>query len=151
MQLRAMIITALIVGLSAVLAETCETGKSIFRLTPAVGHLSGEVSGPSTAERNKDAQPTLPAEDVVQTDTLRDERSVAERLLDVSLATKVESALFNQRGLHVYDFAIEAHSGVVKISGSVESPTEREQVSQIARRITGVRDIESDVTVHTEH
>ena len=72
-----------------------------------------------------------------------DDRSVAQRLEDASVAARVKLALADERQLRLFDFEPRVHEGTVTLEGEVSSVTQYTLAEQVARRVDGVRDVEN--------
>lgn len=77
--------------------------------------------------------------------TAAQERSMGNAVDDTTITTKINAQLV-QAGLfrHV---SVDAVEGRVLLTGVVNSPTEKEQAMQIARGVTGVKEVLNDLQV----
>lgn len=58
---------------------------------------------------------------------------------DADLRYRVGRALAGARGVHYSDIDIVARNGVVALYGTVDAPTERDRILQVASRVDGVK------------
>ena len=77
----------------------------------------------------------------------RGNRSVAQRLEDTSLETRVKIALAEERSLRAYRFDPKAQGGRVTLRGDVETTQERRQVAEIVEGLEGVEALDNQVLV----
>lgn len=82
---------------------------------------------------------------IVEAEILEPGATDRRRLADVVLASRVESALRNNRNVWVDDLRVEAHEGRVCIEGVVFTEDERNAVKRIACSVDGVQAFESDL------
>ena len=68
-----------------------------------------------------------------------DGRSVAQRIEDTMLATKIKKALAQERSLRGFAVELAVMRGEVTLLGSVRTQAQRAQAAQLVRRIDGVR------------
>lgn len=66
---------------------------------------------------------------------------------DAELREAVKSALFEDPATEAYEIEIEADSGVITLSGTVDSWQEKQLVDFVAKGIAGVRQVLSNVEV----
>jgi hyperosmotically inducible periplasmic protein len=66
---------------------------------------------------------------------------------DAWLTAKVQSKFFGSDLVKGRDITVDSADGVVTLSGSVESPTERDEADALARSTNGVKDVHDDLTV----
>jgi osmotically-inducible protein OsmY len=67
---------------------------------------------------------------------------------DVKLRRDVEQALLNDPATDSYEVDVEVSSGVVTLSGTVDSWQERRLSEFVAKGVRGVRDLKSNLEVH---
>jgi hyperosmotically inducible protein len=70
---------------------------------------------------------------------------VAPATDDQSLATRVRTALLNDRVVHGNEIMVSAQGGVVVLSGQVHGMQEADAAIAIARRVEGVKDVRSEL------
>lgn len=75
-----------------------------------------------------------------------DDRSVAERLADANLSTRVQQALAARQTLRLYDFDVEVVGGVVILEGHVESESEKELAGRVAGEVDSVEEVVNRLT-----
>ena len=103
-------------------------------------------SQPEEAEGEEGAPAEVqegPAEPVEQ----RGNRSVAQRLEDASLETRVKIALAEERSLRAYRFNPEVQGGRVTLQGDVGTAQERRQAAKIVEGLEGVEALSNQVMV----
>jgi osmotically-inducible protein OsmY len=66
---------------------------------------------------------------------------------DPTLATHVKIAFLNDPVLAALRIQASAAAGIVTLSGTVRSPEQAARAVEVARRVQGVRDVISQVTV----
>lgn len=98
--------------------------------TTAVSHAS--PSGPSTPT-NAESTP--------------DTRSLAEKLEDASVETKVKQALFRDSDLRVFPFRLTVRDGHLILRGNVNTPDQYRRAERIARRVEGVTALTNRLTM----
>lgn len=74
-----------------------------------------------------------------------DDRSVAQRVADVSLAAQVKKALLRSDTLRMYDFEVEAHGGRIALRGSVATAQDHATATELARSVEGVRAVFNEI------
>lgn len=77
----------------------------------------------------------------------RYERSTGEYIDDKSLNTRVNSALGDNPGYKFGDVHVTSFRGTVQLSGFVNTVDQRRRAGEIARGVTGVKDVENNITV----
>ena len=75
-----------------------------------------------------------------------EDRSVAERLRDASLAAKVQWALAGTRGLRAYRFTPEVSGGHLTLQGHVEYLAQRQRAESIASAVEGILSVSNEIT-----
>ena len=78
---------------------------------------------------------------------LRGNRSVAQRLEDTSLETRVKIALAEKRSLRAYRFDPEVQGGRVTLRGDVGTAQERTQAAKIVEGLEGVEALNNQLLV----
>ena len=71
------------------------------------------------------------------------ERSLGQRLDDVSLAAKVRTALSLHKDLRTLNIAVTARDGVVSLDGAVETPEQAEAAERRVAAVVGVDGVEN--------
>jgi osmotically-inducible protein OsmY len=66
---------------------------------------------------------------------------------DSLITTKVKAALAADPDVKATEVKVETFKGTVQLSGFVESRTSIQKAVDIARRVSGVRDVKNDMTV----
>jgi osmotically-inducible protein OsmY len=65
---------------------------------------------------------------------------------DLSITTRVKTALLNDPEI-AGKIDVATANGVVTLSGTVKSPTERDKAVAVARKVSGVTDVKSALQV----
>lgn len=73
-----------------------------------------------------------------------------ERLSDASLAAAVKSTLAHDQRLYQRHIDVQAHDGVVQLSGQVVSGDEVDYAREDARSVSGVREVQATLGVAQE-
>ena len=64
---------------------------------------------------------------------------------DVTISTKVRASIINDLGLK--EISVETMQNVVQLSGFVDSPQIKSRAGDIARNVSGVRDVKNNLIV----
>lgn len=73
------------------------------------------------------------------------ERTGGQVFDDVTVTTKVKSALLREDDVKSFDIKVETFNGVVQLSGFVDSQWQIDKAVQIASSVTGVRSVKNDL------
>jgi len=66
---------------------------------------------------------------------------------DATISTRVKTVLLNDPQIAATKIDVSTSAGVVTLSGSVKSKPEEARAIELARQITGVRDVKSTLVV----
>jgi len=66
---------------------------------------------------------------------------------DALLATAVHEALAKDRRVDAQQVRVEARDGAVRLLGEVDTNEERDAAGEVARRVSGVRRVDNELTV----
>lgn len=77
----------------------------------------------------------------------RYERSTGEHIDDRSTASRIKSDLGNDPLYKFENVKVTSFKGVVQLAGFVNTADQKTRAGDIARRVTGVREIENNITV----
>lgn len=66
---------------------------------------------------------------------------------DALLATAVHEALAKDRRVDAQQVRVEARDGAVRLLGEVDTNEERAAAGEVARRVSGVRRVDNELTV----
>ena len=66
---------------------------------------------------------------------------------DSALTARVKTAIFNEPGLKVIDIGVTTEDNVVQLSGSVKSRADRVKVTEVVRKVDGVKRVKNDLKV----
>jgi osmotically-inducible protein OsmY len=75
-------------------------------------------------------------------------KTVGETIDDATITARVKTALLNDPQVGGLRIDVDTTLGVVTMSGVVRSQSEAERAVQLARGITGVRDVKSTLQVN---
>ena len=73
--------------------------------------------------------------------------STGEFLDDSIITSKVKSLFVAEESLKSYQISVETYKGIVQLSGFVDSPQAVDKAGQIARGVTGVRNVKNNLVV----
>ena len=76
--------------------------------------------------------------------------SVGAEIDDGVITTKVKSALLADDTVKGLDINVDTAQGVVRLSGAVDSQTQVDMATQIAKGVEGVKDVQSEFTVNQQ-
>jgi osmotically-inducible protein OsmY len=76
--------------------------------------------------------------------------SVAGSDDDLTITTRVKTALLNVREITATRIDVETFKGVVTLSGTVRTAAERDQAVAVTRKVAGVRDVQSALKISPE-
>ncbi|MEX1054774.1 MAG: LysM peptidoglycan-binding domain-containing protein [Rhodothermales bacterium] len=83
-------------------------------------------------------------------DVLNDDRSVARRLEDAALATRVRLALLESRTLRPYEFEPVATNGRIQLRGTVQTQNQSQEAQSIAEAVAGVSAVVNEISTSAE-
>ncbi|MFL6549241.1 MAG: BON domain-containing protein [Povalibacter sp.] len=112
--------------------------------------LSGFVD--STAAKSAAESAARNVEGVKQVDNkllIRDaDRSTGQAVDDTVIAAKLKGTLAGQTGLGTAsDVNVEVNSGVVELSGFVETADQKSKAAELARGVNGVKDVRNNIAL----
>ena len=114
-----------------------------------VVQLSGYVD--TTASRSRAAEIALKEKGVTRVDNNLEVRStdtsVGTTIDDSVLTTKVKAALVANPTTKAHQINVETLRGVVQLSGFVDSEKERGEAGDVARSVTGVKDVHNELAI----
>ena len=73
--------------------------------------------------------------------------SAREAVDDTLITTKVKTALLAEKGIDSGKISVETDQGKVMLSGDVKSPDQRQKAEGVARKVTGVKQVENKLQV----
>jgi len=73
------------------------------------------------------------------------QEGTGEYVDDSVITTKVKTAIFNEPSLKVFQINVETFKGTVQLSGFVNSRTEVDKASAVARTVAGVKSVKNDI------
>lgn len=75
------------------------------------------------------------------------ERTAGEVVDDTVITAKVKTALAEDSAVPGHDVKVETRDGVVQLAGFVDNSTQKQQASEVARRIAGVKQVDNQLEV----
>jgi osmotically-inducible protein OsmY len=73
--------------------------------------------------------------------------STGEFVDDSAITAKVKAAFIREPTVKAFDVSVETFKGVVQLSGFVDTATQKTRAGEVARGVTGVRDVKNNITV----
>lgn len=73
--------------------------------------------------------------------------STGEYVDDSTITTKVKSQFVQDPTVKALDVKVETFKGIVSLSGFVNTPEEKTRAEQIAASISGVRQVNNNITI----
>jgi osmotically-inducible protein OsmY len=73
--------------------------------------------------------------------------STGEVVDDSVITTKIKTQLAADELLKAFQVSVETRTGVVELSGSVNSQNAKDKAGQIARGVAGVKSVQNNLTV----
>jgi len=114
-----------------------------------VVQLSGFVD--TTAAKSRAAELALQTKGVTRVDNNLEVRStdtsVGTTIDDAVLSTKVKAALIANPVTKARQIDVETLRGVVQLSGFVDSAKEKDEAAEVAKSVTGVKDVHNELEV----
>jgi len=74
--------------------------------------------------------------------------TAGEGMSDTAITTKVKTDLLDQKDLSSMHIHVRTREGVVRLTGSVPSTTERQMATDVARGVSGVTKVENHLGIH---
>lgn len=106
---------------------------------------SPDSSGTSPTTAVADAPPPEPADPAIIEEA--DERSVAQKLEDASIETRVKRALVRTSNLRIFPFRPRVVNGHLVLRGDVNTADQYRQAERIASRVDGVTNVTNRLTM----
>jgi hyperosmotically inducible protein len=69
---------------------------------------------------------------------------------DSTITTKVKSEMLANKDVHATSIHVETKGGVVQLSGTVPSATEKKRAVEIASTVNGVKSVQDGLSVQTQ-
>jgi len=76
-------------------------------------------------------------------------RSLGERIDDATITMKVKSRLLDDPSVKGLKIDVDTRDGVVYLTGSVRSESEKDKAIELAKNTEGVRDVQANLTIKT--
>jgi hyperosmotically inducible periplasmic protein len=73
--------------------------------------------------------------------------TVGEYVDDTTITTKVKAAMFDDPAVRGMEISVETMQNVVQLSGFVDSAQTRDRAGELARNVSGVREVRNDLVV----
>lgn len=73
--------------------------------------------------------------------------TAGEYIDDAAITTSVKAAIFDEPSLRSMQISVETFQNVVQLSGFVDSAQARNRAGEVARRVSGVRDVTNSLIV----
>jgi hyperosmotically inducible periplasmic protein len=80
----------------------------------------------------------------------RTQESAGEAIDDSVLTSKVKLGLIDDSVTDAGEINVETYRGVVQLGGFVDSAQQKERATQVARSVTGVKEVRNDLRVSTK-
>jgi len=77
----------------------------------------------------------------------RTQRTAGEQIDDATLLTSVKAALVQNPVTEAGEINVDVNRGVVKLSGFVDTPKEKQKAADVARGVDGVQSVQNDIAV----
>jgi hyperosmotically inducible protein len=74
-------------------------------------------------------------------------KAVSSTIEDASITAQVKTVLLNDTEMNATKIDVSTSNGVVVMSGYVASPGDQERAIQLARQVSGVRDVKANLTI----
>ena len=74
-------------------------------------------------------------------------KTISSTLDDATITARVKTALLNDTQVNATKIDVTTSNGVVNLSGTVRSKTEEDRAVQLARQVSGVREVKANLTV----
>ena len=71
----------------------------------------------------------------------------ADVLDDAEITTRVKAAIFAEPGLKTLQISVDTNKGVVTLTGSVDTPADRELGSSLAGAVAGVKQVINELVI----
>ncbi len=75
-------------------------------------------------------------------------KTVGETIDDATITARVKTVLLNDPQVGGMKIDVDTTLGVVTMSGTVKSPSEEQRAVQLARQVSGVRDVKSTLQLN---
>ncbi len=72
-----------------------------------------------------------------------DNQTVPDKAADAWITTKVKSEFGTTKGVPATDISVSTHDGVVTLSGTVASQSEKARAERVAQLVKGVKSVDS--------
>jgi hyperosmotically inducible periplasmic protein len=72
-----------------------------------------------------------------------DNQTVPDKTADTWITTKVKSELATTKGISSTDISVSTMDGVVSLTGTASSATEKTRAEQVAKKVKGVKSVDA--------
>lgn len=107
--------------------------------------LGGHEQAFREADANQDKR--LSQEEFIKASAINDRLSAGKHMDDAWISAKVKALLLKDPGIRDADVKVQAHKGLVLLSGSVNHAGQINQIEKIARGVEGVKMVSNDLRV----
>jgi hyperosmotically inducible protein len=83
----------------------------------------------------------------LMTSACRGGAAVNQTIDDATITTRVKTALLNAPDVQATQIDVDTSAGVVTLKGVVKTKEEEAKALDVARRVTGVRDVKSELKI----
>jgi hyperosmotically inducible periplasmic protein len=73
--------------------------------------------------------------------------STGEYVDDTAITTKVKAALLGDESVKSFEIKVETFKGTVQLSGFVDTPDQKSAAARDAAGVSGVKDVENNISV----
>ncbi|MDW3687143.1 BON domain-containing protein [Cupriavidus sp. CV2] len=74
--------------------------------------------------------------------------TVGQGISDTEITTKVKASLLEQKKLSSMHVHVRTREGVVRLTGSVPSATQKQTAAEVTHGVRGVKSVENHLSVH---
>jgi hyperosmotically inducible protein len=142
---------ALLTSVKSALAAdpVTEAGEINVDVNRGVVKLAGFVDTSKEKSQAGDVARNVDGVKSVQNDiAVKTENSSTGEVIDDSILTaKVKAALIEDTDTKAHQINVETKDGVVQLSGFVDSASAKSAASQVAKSVTGVKDVRNELSV----
>lgn len=132
--------------------DIVEAGEVNVNTYRGVVHLSGFVDNNEEKQQAGQAAKTVEGVKEVRNDlkvqgTQVAERSAGDVIDDAAITAKVKTALIDDELTKASQINVETRAGVVQLGGFVNTDAERDRATQVARSVSGVKEVRNDLQI----
>ena len=142
---------ALLTSVKSALAAdpVTEAGEINVDVNRGVVKLAGYVDSPKEEQQAGDVARKVDGVQSVQNDlsVKKSDESVGEVIDDSILTAKVKAALIADSSTKAHQINVETKGGVVQLSGFVDNAASKSAATNVAKSVTGVKDVKNELSV----